>query len=395
MELWMWFGIIAVGVVLALPAVGRAEVSIDDLPANRALPNPFVFSDAAPVRSKAEWPKRRAEIKALFETWEYGHQPPSPKVVVTPAGIDRAHAAFDWQTFSVRCGEGDRQIALEMHIASPKNHDSKVPVIIRGTVPTTPDQPTPADDTAFFTDRGYAMVDFSFNDVARDTKDLPRAGGIYDLYGSDIDCGVLMAWAWGFSRAIDLIETRPDLDATKIVVTGHSRYGKAALVAGAFDERITVTAPSHSGAAGAPPYRYLYGKNEELHHAFKYAPQWFGPRFGEFVGHVDRLPIDQHLLKALVAPRALVCIEGTEDHWVNPRGSQLTSLAAREVYKLLGVADDQNTWRFRPIGHVSSDEDVADYADHIFREKPLPTAFGELAYPIETAAYDWQAPVAK
>src|SRR5205807_9302 len=104
-----------------------------------------------------------------------------------------------------------------------------------------------------------AVAEFSFNQVAADSKTNPRGGGIYQLYGDKIDCGALMAWAWGVSRVIDALETVAEVDTTKVVITGHSRYGKAVLVAGAFDERIAVTVPSHSGSAGVAPFRFIYG----------------------------------------------------------------------------------------------------------------------------------------
>ena len=114
-----------------------------------------------------------------------------------------------------------------------------------------------------------------------------------------------MAWAWCVSRTIDAMETVDAIDATKVVVTGHSRYGKASLVAGAFDERIAVTVPSHSGCGGAAPYRFIYGKSEQLHNVVGFA-HWFRPDFSQFRDQVPRLPIDQHLLLVLVVPRRAV-----------------------------------------------------------------------------------------
>jgi hypothetical protein len=189
-----------------------------------------------------------------------------------------------------------------------------------------------------------------------------------------------MAWAWGIHRVIDAIETDDRIDPGKIVVTGHSRYGKAALLAGAFDERVALTVPSHPGCAGAAPYRFIFGKSEQLQNIVGFAPQWFRPDFNQFVGKVDRLPIDQHMLRALVAPRALLATEGTQDAWTNPQGSQMTHLAARRVYQFLGVPD-RISIRYRPVGHIPSTEDLLDFADHLFFGKPLSDEFGKLPYP--------------
>jgi hypothetical protein len=180
------------------------------------------------------------------------------------------------------------------------------------------------------TSRGYAVVEFSFNDLAVDNKDRARTVGVYHLFGDTIDCGALMAWAWGVHRVIDALESVETVDAKKAVVTGHSRYGKAALIAGAFDERIAVTVPSHSGCAGASPYRFIFGKSEQLHNVVGSFPHWFRPDFNQFVDNVPRLPVDQHLLLALVAPRPLMNTEGTQDTWINPQGAQISHVAAKK-----------------------------------------------------------------
>src|SRR5207302_10460648 len=166
-------------------------------------------------------------------------------------------------------------------------------------------------------------------------------------------------------RVIDALEKEDRIDSKKVIVTGHSRYGKAALVAGAFDERIALTVPSHSGCAGTAPYRYIYGKSEQLHNIVGAFPHWFRPDFNQFVGKVERLPVDQHLLLALVAPRALLATEGTQDTSINPRGAQLTYTAARKVYGFL-KAGDRISIRYRPVGHIPSNDDLLDYADHVF-----------------------------
>ena len=236
-----------------------------------------------------------------------------------------------------------------------------------------------------------ATAEFEFGQLAPDNKDRFRSGGLYRLFGDKIDSSALMAWVWGIQRVIDALETLPDIDATRIIVTGHSRYGKTALLAGAFEERIALTVPSHSGCAGASPYRFIYGKSEQLHNIAGAFPHWVRPDFKQFVGNVNRLPVDQHELIALVAPRALLCTEGLKDAWINPEGSQLTYLAAKTAYEFLGAADKISI-RFRDVGHIPSNEDLLDYADHLFHAKALPVEFGKLPYAIEKAGYSWSAP---
>jgi sugar lactone lactonase YvrE len=189
-----------------------------------------------------------------------------------------------------------------------------------------------------------------------------------------------------------MLETMKDkFDTTKIIVTGHSRYGKAALIVGALDERIALTVPSHSGCAGAAPYRFIYGNSEQLHNISGFAPHWFRPNFRQFVDNVKRLPVDQHMLRALVAPRALLATEGTRDSWTNPEGSQLTHVAAKTVYDFLG-AGDKISIKFRPVGHIPSNEDLLEFADHVFFGKPLSDEFGKLAYAKEENAHSWSTP---
>ena len=288
-----------------------------------------------------------------------------------------------------------RELVLNLKVSLPPGME-KVPVVIQPSFgpmrPRRPGQTFVMPDFAKqFNDRGYAYAEFIVPEIAADNGDTARESGIYQLFGDDIDCGGLMAWAWGFHRTIDALEEVDRIDMEKIVVTGHSRYGKAALVAGAFDERIAVTAPSHSGCAGTAPFRFIYGNSEQLQNIAGAFPYWFRPGFGEFSDQVDKLPVDQHLLRALVAPRAQISTEGTEDAWANPQGAQLTYLAAKEVYKFLG-ADDKITIRTRQVGHIPNNDDVMDFADHVFFGKPLSEDFGKLAYPIEEQAYSWKAP---
>jgi hypothetical protein len=375
-----------------------------DLPEIKQLPNPFAFRDGSTVRTKLDWERRRGELKALFEDYEYGHLPPKPEKMTVTRGEGMADEAgkVDRQELVVNLEHAGKTLVLHVNLILPHKAAGPVPVVIQGGFfrpaaarPGTPlakakQGPRP-NRLAIFADRGYGIAEFNFQEAAVDNKDRARSAGVYPLFGPEIDCGALMAWAWGIHRVIDAIETDSRIDPKKIVVTGHSRYGKAALLAGAFDDRIALTVPSHSGCAGAAPYRFIYGKSEQLQNIAGFAPYWFRPDFNQFVGKVDRLPVDQHLLRALVAPRALLATEGTQDAWTNPQGSQLTHLAARRVYEFLG-ARDRISIRYRPVGHIPSDEDLLEFADHVFFGKPLSDEFGKLAYPEETAGIDWDAP---
>lgn len=384
---------------------GPAKKPAGELPEIKGLPDPFAFADGSPVRTRDDWGRRRAELKALFESYEYGHLPPRPDTMTVARGEarDDPEAAAIRQDLDVALGRAGKTLTLHVSLALPRAPKGPVPVVIQagfGRPPAGAAAPAAKAKAKFaprpdrlrpYTDRGYAVAELNYQELAPDNRDRARSGGIYQLFGDGIDCGGLMAWAWGMHRVVDALEGDGRIDAKKVVVTGHSRYGKASLIAGAFDERIALTVPSHSGCAGTAPYRFIYGRSEQLQNIVGAFPYWFRPGFDEFVGKVDRLPIDQHELKALVAPRALLDTEGTNDAWTNPEGAQLTHVAAAEVYGFLG-ARDRIAVRFRPVGHVPSTEDLLDFADHVFAGRPLPEGFGALPYAREKAGFDWSAP---
>ncbi len=353
------------------------------------LPNPFIFADGSAVRRPEDWQRRRSEIKSLFEDNEYGHLPPKPERMAVTRGAADVDAAsgVTREKWTLDMEHGGKSFAVDMTLTLPKDVDGPVPVVVQGAFGGRGRPPGPNA----IVDGGYALAEVNFMQVASDNREHARESGIYELFGDDLDCGALMAWAWGMRRAIDVLAQDDRIDAKKIVVTGHSRYGKAALVAGAFDERIALTVPSHSGCAGSAPFRFIYGNSEQLQNIVGFAPHWFRPDFNRFVGKADELPLDQHLLKARVAPRAMLATEGTEDEWTNPEGSQLTNLAAAEVYQFLG-AGDRLSIRFRPVGHIPSNEDLVEFADHVFFDKPLTAEFGQLAYPEEPNGFGWTAP---
>lgn len=372
-----------------------------DLPEMKELPDPFLFMDGKPVRDRKDWEHRRVEIKRLFEKYEYGHMPSKPGKMTVKKGertTDEANKVI-LQKLSVVMEHEGKSFTLNVTVALPMEAKGPVPVLIQSTGFGFGGKGKDTSGKRFkqITDRGYAVAEFGWNSVAADMKGVKK-GGIYALFGEEIDTGTLMGWAWGISRVIDaLAEAVPEVDTTKVFVTGHSRNGKATLVAGAFDERIALTVPSHSGTAGMPPYRFVAdfsrrnGKAETLPSIVSYAPQWFHPDFKQFVDKESRLPIDQHLLACLVAPRALMHTEGLKDLWTNPEGSQVSNQAAAHVYRFLG-AEDKLSFRYRDVGHIPSTEDLLDYADYVFRGKKLPPEFGRRAYRDEVKTFSWKLP---
>jgi len=176
------------------------------------------------------------------------------------------------------------------------------------------------------------------------------------------DWGLLRAWAWGASRVVDYLETDPAIDKNKLIITGVSRTGKAALVAGAFDDRIAMVAPGASSGGGTPAYRFSgagRGGKEGLDEMVKKYPNWFSPNLHQFWGQQDKLPFDEHWFLALVAPRPFIALEGAQDQNVVVNGVRQSYLAALPAYQFFGVPDRLGvSWANRPHGSVQGDWDA-------------------------------------
>jgi hypothetical protein len=185
-------------------------------------------------------------------------------------------------------------------------------------------------------DRGYAVATFYNGDVDPDRPD--ERGGLRPYLRTPAGphaCGTIAAWAWGLHRTVDYVVTDKDLDPARIAVVGHSRLGKAALLAAAFDERIALAVAHQAGCGGTAPSRGTVG--ESVKQINDHFPHWFCGAFKEFNGRPERLPFDQHCLAALVAPRPLLFSNAVEDTWANPEGQFRVLQAAEPVYRLLGA----------------------------------------------------------
>jgi dienelactone hydrolase len=354
------------------------------------LPDLFQFDDGRRVTDARTWRLRRQELYDQILGIEFGRLPPTPASVsgeLLHSHPVRRFGQVQHCQYRLTTGPEPRYSFL-IDLMMPAG-DGPHPVLLDGDGCW---RYITDEITAEVLNRGYLLAVFNRVEIVADIDSRARTSGLYAACPEG-DYGALAAWAWGYHRAVDFLLTLPGVDAARIAVTGHSRGGKAALLAGATDERIALTAPNNSGCCGAGCLRWEGPGCETLADMLRGFPQWFGPRLREYVGREEALPFDQHSLKALVAPRALLCTEAHGDAWANPTGTWQSHRATAEVYRFL-EADARLAIHFRDGVHEHNRADwltLLDFADAQFRGRPY-TADPD-PYPGLPPAHHWSAPV--
>jgi hypothetical protein len=326
------------------PAFNYDESRVGDFP----LPDPLDLNGVA-VRGRDGWADRRTEILELFRTHVYGRRPGMPEslrfevVEEQPAAMD---GAATLKRIAIISRHQQRDHRFELLLVLPNARPGRVPVyLLMNNRPVSNTDPTRREKSPFWPAeemiaRGYGMAAIQNNDLAPDDAKTFRDGVIRLFEGEGggerpADAGEAIAmWGLGASRALDYFGTDPRVAATRVAVVGHSRGGKAALWAGAEDERFAMVVSNDSGEGGAALSRRNYGETiARLNASF---PHWFAANYGAFDGHPDRMPVDQHMLLALVAPRALYVASAGDDLWADPRGEFLALAHSSPVYALFG-----------------------------------------------------------
>lgn len=305
------------------------DLSFSELDSVAHLPDPFRFSDGSEVTGMDDWRCRRDEIGQMAQQFELGAKPSAPESIT---------GTFENDTLRLTIGHRGQIISFNSEVILPSGGQAPYPAIIgMGRSFLDNDQ---------LDSLGVAIINFPNSSIAEQINASSRGKGLfYELYGSDHSAGALMAWAWGVSRVIDLLETTDSpIDTERLGVTGCSRNGKGALIAGAFDERIALTIPQESGAGGAASWRISDaqledGQNVQTLRQIVGENVWFRESFSQFSESVEKLPFDHHEVMGMVAPRGLLVIEHSGIDWLGPKSTFGASLAAREVWTAMGVTE--------------------------------------------------------
>ena len=304
-----------------------------------ALPDPLFFQNGEPVQTPADWGKRRAELLELFRVHIYGRAPiEAPddlSFVVAETQSDALNGAATRKQIAIRFGGFSFDLKLLIPNAAPRKSPCFVLANNRMALSAGAHERDfwPAD---YLIARGYAAAVFDMAQLDPDFDDGFRNGihALYDKGKRATDAwGTIASWAWGASRAMDYLQIDAEIDATKIALVGHSRGGKAALWAGAQDERFALTVSNDSGCSGAALAREAGGETiAQINEKF---PHWFCENYKIYNDREDDLPIDQHQLLALMAPRLLYVASASQDEWANPYAEFQAAVAASPVYRVL------------------------------------------------------------
>jgi len=312
------------------------------------LPEILLTTKGERVKNTSIWEKkRRPELLALFEEHVYGKTPgslDSLKFIVTNEKADAMQGKAHLKEIKITAWNKGNSVSFPMVLFIPNKRKKPAPVFLlinnrsnRNTDPTRVEKSTfwPAE---LMIDSGFAIAAFHHADVAPDRKDSYQDGVLAHLFPAELekDNGMkaIGVWAWAASRVMDYFKTDKAIDFNKVALVGHSRGGKTALWAAAQDQRFAMVFSSCSGSTGASLARRKYGETISLiNKQFGY---WFNNNYKKYSNDVNSLPVDQHMLIGLIAPRPVYTTNATEDRWADPYGSFLSLINAKPVYDLYG-----------------------------------------------------------
>jgi hypothetical protein len=368
----------AILLAAALPVAGQpAGFNYDEAKVGSyTLPDPLVTASGKRVKTAEEWTKiRRPEILKLFEEYMYGRSAGRPqKTSFEITSIEKkalGGKAIRKQLTGTFTGANGKTASMDILVYLPAGAGKPVPALLglnfggNQAISTDPgititkswvaNRNGVSDHRAneslrgieasrwpveHIIERGYGVATVYCGDIDPDYDDGFQ-NGIQPLFykpgqekPAENEWGTVGAWAWGLSRALDYLETDRDVDAKHIAVIGHSRLGKAALWAGAQDQRFAMVISNESGEGGAALSRRDFGETiKRINTSF---PHWFAANYKNYNDRAPELPFDQHELIALIAPRPVYVASAQEDLWSDPKGEFLGARNADTVYHLFG-----------------------------------------------------------
>jgi dienelactone hydrolase len=316
------------------------------------------------VTTQAQWQARKQQLRRDVQHWIFGQFPPTPTNLRAVVTASRREGAVTVREVRLEFGP-DHRATLRVELIIPDG-PGPFPVFLTNHAHNRPWVYTAVR-------RGYIAAIYHATDPRYANGDDSDAW--LDVYPG-IDFPVLARWAWAASRTVDYLVTLPEVDKAKIGTTGHSRNGKSALLAAAFDERIGAVVPSSGNSGESDPWRFTTEPfaNESIELLTGGQSHWFHPRLRFFSGREDKMPVDQNTLLALVAPRGLMLYTGYAESASNPVGFEQAYRDALRVYKFLGR--EQNVWLHLRIGeHGTNAEDIeifCDFFDSVFGRRTRP-----------------------
>jgi hypothetical protein len=335
------------------------------------LPDPLVFNNGVKVQNKEEWDTRRTEIFKIFENEIYGISPVWKGDIIPTelsSNLNALNGTAIRKEIKLTLKNGSKELSMVVLLYLPKS-SKPIPVFLGynfgGNHSVTEEKDISITNSWMRNDsatgvtnnraseagrgkatsnwevreiisRGYGLATIYYGDVDPDFDGGFKNGvhGLYDQKPDSTSWGAIASWAWGLSRVMDYIETVSLIDSKKVVVIGHSRLGKAALWAGATDKRFAIVISNNSGCGGAALSKRVFGETVgSINASF---PHWFCKNFNKYNEKEELLPVDQHQLLSLIAPRPVYVASAEEDLWADPKGEFLSCVGASPVYVLLG-----------------------------------------------------------
>lgn len=338
------------------------------MPSQAHLPDPLLLqtgAGATRITTPAQWEQQRRWIRSQIEHWVFGKMPPAPDNMRVASSEETRDGNVTIRKVLIEFGP-DHRAKLHLELMIPEG-PGPFPVFLTNHSR----ERSPWVYTAV--SRGYIACHYQATDPAYGLPD--DSDGYIDVY-PDYDFSCLARWAWAGARAVDYLSTRPEVAKNQIGIAGHSRNGKQAVLAAAFDDRIGAAVASSGLQGEVLPHRYTSDPFavESIQLITGGQSHWYHPRLRFFSGREHKLPVDQNMLLSLVAPRGLMFYSGYSEVSSSYFGSEQSYRDVRRVYQFHGR--EENIWlHLRPGSHsteVADVENFMDFFDTVFGRKRMP-----------------------